>query len=308
VCTAMSINPGYFIREAGTSFKRNWVMSLGAIITIFLSLLLIGISLMISTVVNSLVTNVESKVSIQVFIKDDAATQDIEVLQRKLVTDPLVKSVNFTSKEQALADFKKTMSASPEVVDNLEGNPLPASLDVELKDSRDVETVVATIKGSDMFAKIADHPEDPEKSLKYGQQIVKKLFAFTKILRLVGIVFVIMLAVVSLIFINNTIRLAIYARRQEIAIMRLVGASNWFIRAPFILEGILQSVIGAVLAIITLFFIQFGALPKLKTAISFMQFNLSSAVTVQISIVLIVAGAIIGAFGSWIAMRKYLRV
>ena len=306
--TVMSTNPGYFLREAGTSFKRNWVMSLGAIITIFLSLLLIGISMMGSAAVNSLVTNVESKVTIQVFIKDDAATQDIEVLQRKLVTDPLVKSVNFTTKEQALENFKSTMSQSPEVVENLEGNPLPASLDIELKDARDVQTVVNTIKKSETFTKIADHPEDPDKSLKYGQQIVKKLFAFTRIIRVVGAIFVVMLAIVSLIFINNTIRLAIYSRRQEIAIMRLVGASNWFIRAPFMLEGIFQALIGAGLAILSMLTVQFALLPKLQTAISFMQFNLNTSTVLGISGLLIIRGACIGAFGSWLAMRKYLKI
>ncbi len=306
--TVMSTNPAYFLREAGTSFKRNWVMSLGAIITIFLSLLLIGTSMMASKVINSLVTNVESKVSIQIFIKDDAATQDIEVLQRKLVTDSLVKSVNFTTKEQALENFKNTMSQSPEVVENLEGNPLPASLDIELKDARDVQTVVDTIKKSETFAKIADHPEDPEKSLKYGQQIVKKLFAFTRIVRIVGALFVVMLALVSLIFINNTIRLAIYSRRQEIAIMRLVGASNWFIRAPFMLEGIFQALIGAGLAIGGMLTIQFAAIPKLQSTISFMQFNLATSTTLGISGMLIILGCAIGAFGSWLAMRKYLKI
>lgn len=306
--TAMSTNPAYFFREAGTSFKRNWVMSLGAIITIFLSLLLIGASFMMSSVINSVISNVESKVSIQIFLKDDAATQQIELLQRQLATDPLVKSVNFTSKEQALSNFKKSMTQSPEVVDNFEGNPLPASLDVELKDARSVEKVVATIKASDAFKKTCDRPEDPEKSLKYGQQIVKKLFSFTRVVRIVGLIFVIMLAVVALIFINNTIRLAIYARRQEIAIERLVGASNWFIRAPFMLEGIFQALVGAALAIASLLAIQFLVVPKIQTAISFMKFSLPSSTMWGISLVLIVASCIIGAFGSWLSMRKYLKV
>lgn len=304
----MSINPGYFLKEASISFRRNWVMSLGAIITIFLSLLLVGASLMGGAIASSLVENVESKVTIQVFVKDDAATQDIEVLQRQLVTNPLVKSVNFTTKEQALENFKKTMSQSPEVVENLDGNPLPASIDVELKDSRNVETVVASIISSDAFPKIADRPEDPEDSLKYGQQIVKKLFAFTSVLRLVGAVFVVMLAVVSLIFINNTIRLAIYSRRMEIGIMRLVGASNWFIRGPFILEGIMQALIGAALAIVSLVAFQYLALPRLKETISFMAVSIPSQVVMQISGVLVLGGIFIGAFGSWLAMRKYLKV
>lgn len=304
----MSINPGYFLKEAATSFRRNWVMSLGAIITIFLSLLLVGASLLSGAVLNSLVKSVESKVTIQVFIKDDAATQDIEVLQRQLVTNAMVKSVNFTTKEQALENFKKTMAQSPEVVENLDGNPLPASIDVELKDSRDVEKVVSTIKSSTAFPKIADRPEDPEKSLKYGQQIVKKLFAFTAVLRLVGAIFVVMLAIVSLIFISNTIRLAIYSRRMEIGIMRLVGASNWFIRGPFILEGIMQALVGAGLAILTISSFQWFVFPQLTETISFMTFSVPAGTLAQIALTLILGGIFIGSFGSWLAMRKYLKV
>jgi len=304
----MSINPLYLIGEAATSFRRNWVMSLGAIITIFLSLLLVGTSVYFGAIVNSLVKDVESQVSVQVFILDDAPSQDIEVLQRQLQNNPLVKSVNFTTKEEAYEIFKKTMEQSPEVIDSIEGNPLPASLDVELSNPQDVELVVEEIKSSDAFLRIADRPDDPSKSLKYGQETVKKLFAVTNVLRYVGMAFVVMLALVSLIFINNTIRLAIYARRAEISIMRLVGASNWFIRAPFILEGVFQALIGALLAMAALFAFHLWALPSIKQAVAFMTISVPSYIMVQMSLMLIIGGIVIGILGSWIAMRKYLKV
>ncbi|MDR1412614.1 MAG: permease-like cell division protein FtsX [Actinomycetes bacterium] len=304
----MSINVGYFLSEAGTSFRRNWVMSFGAVVTIFLSLLLIGSSVMLSMIANSMVQGVESKVSIQLFIKDDAAEPDINVLERTLSTNALVKSVAFVSKEEALTKFKVQMKESPEVIENLEGNPLPASLDVELKDSRNVEKVVKIIKDSPEFPKIADRPDRPEQSLKYGQQIIKALFRFTRIIRYVGSVFVIMLVVVALIFINNTIRLAIYARRNELSIMRLVGASNWFIRAPFILEGILQSLIGATLAILVISAVRTFALPKIQAAIPMLHVSVTNVAVGQISGILIGVGIFIGIIGSWLAMRRYLKV
>lgn len=304
----MPTNPLLFVREAATSFRRNWVMSIGAIITIFLSLLLIGTSLVASTILDSLVENVESKVTIQVFLADEAATQDVELLQRELVTNPMVKTVNYTSKEAALERFTESMSNSPEVVENLDGNPLPASLDVELVDPRNVEDVVTAIKASENFTKVADRPEDPERSLKYGQQTVKRLFAVTEMLRYVGGAFVIMLAGVSLIFINNTIRLAIYSRRYEIGIMRLVGASNWFIRAPFVIEGVMQALIGAALAVTVILSFHFFGLPKIQEVVSFMDVSMSTTVAIQISGALVASGVLIGAFGSWIAMRKYLKI
>lgn len=305
---AMSINVGYFLRESVQNFRRNWVMSLGAVITIYLSLLLVGVFLATGFVVNSVVKSVEDKVTIQVFLKDGAATSDVNALQQKLLSDPLVKNVNYTNKEQALDKFKKDMAQSPEIIQQLEGNPLPASLDVELKDPRTVEKVVSNIKAEPLFLKVADRPDNPDESLRYGKTIVKKLFAFTRIIRIIEIAFISMLAVVSLIFINNTIRLAIFARRKEISIMRLVGASNWFIRTPFLLEGVFQALIGATLAILSVTGLQAMILPRLGEALPFLAVNMSGGAAMQISVALIVAGVFIGLVGSGFALRRYLKV
>ncbi|MBN2847393.1 MAG: ABC transporter permease [Coriobacteriia bacterium] len=305
----MAINVGYFIKESFVSFKRNWVMSLGAIITIYLSLLLVGVSVGSGFLLTQVVESVEEKVSIRIFLKDGAAPEDVDALQQTLVSDARVKAVSYTSKEQALEDFKNTIvQDSPEIVEQLEGNPLPASLDVDLNDPRDVMLVVEAIKTNPTFPKVADRPDEPEKSLKYGQQIVNQLFTFTRILRTLSVAFIAMLGVISLIFINNAIRLAIYARRKEIAIMRLVGASNWFIRTPFLMEGIIQSLIGAGLAIGTLSIVWLYVLPEAKTSLPFLPLSLEGAAAAQVSLILIVGGIIIGLLGSGLALRRYLKV
>jgi len=304
----MAINFGYFVKESVQSFRRNWVMSLGAVITIYLSLLLVGASVGGSMIVSQVVRSVEEKVSIRVFLKDGAAPADVDSLQAALAADVRVKNVKYTSKEQALEEFKATMVESPEIVEQLEVNPLPASLDVDLKKPQDVTAVVEMIKANPAFIKVADRPDEPEKSLKYGQQIVNQLFAFTRVLRAIGVVFIVMLAVISLIFINNTIRLAIYARRKEIGIMRLVGASNWFIRTPFLLEGTLQSLLGAVLALLTLGSVQWFIMPKVRETVSFLPVSLSGTAAAQISAILIVSGVVIGLAGSAFALRRYLKV
>jgi cell division transport system permease protein len=304
----MAINFNYFIRESLTSFRRNWVMSLGAVITIYLSLLIVGVSVGGSMIASQIVKDVEEKVQIRVFLKDGAAPADLDALQAVIENDSRVKSVTYTTKEKALEEFAQTMSESPELVDQLETNPLPASFDVDLNTPQDVIAVVEMIKAEPSFAAVADRPEDPEKSLKYGQQIVNRLFAFTRILRIVGVVFIVMLAVISLIFINNTIRLAIYSRRKEIGIMRLVGASNWFIRTPFMLEGVLQSLVGAALALLTLGLIQAFVMPKVVETVSFLPVSLSGTSALQISLILVVGGILIGLAGSTFALRRYLRV
>ncbi len=305
---AMSINVGYFARESIQSFRRNWVMSLGAVITIYLSLLLVGVFIATGFVVNSVVESVEDKVTVQVFLKDGAATEDVNALQAVLLKDPLAAGVDYTSKDAAYKKFQEDMKESPEIIDQLEGNPLPASLDVTLKEPKTVELMVAKIKKDPLFLVVADRPDNPDKSLRYGQGVVNKLFALTRVIRIIEIVFVVMLGVVSLIFINNTIRLAIYARRKEIGIMRLVGASNWFIRTPFLMEGVLQALIGASLAIVSVVGLQAAIVPRLKEALPFLAVTLSGAATTQIALSLIIAGVFIGVGGSWLAMTRYLKV
>ncbi len=305
----MAIDVGYFAREAVVNFRRNWVMSLGAVITIYLSLLLVGVSVATGVVVTNIVKDIEAKVSIQVFVKDGAAEGDREALQNAIASDPLVKGVKYTTKEQALEKFRtETMKGNEEIVDQLEGNPLPASLDVDLKDPREVEAMVSRIKAHPAFMKVIDRPDNPEKSLNYGQRTVERLFALTRIIRYVEVAFIVMLAGVSLIFISNTIRLAIYARRKEIGIMRLVGASNWFIRTPFLLEGVIQSMIGAGLAILTLALAQATVMRRVGQELPFLPVGIETADTVRIAAILILGGVVIGLMGSGFALRRYLKV
>ncbi|MRR10999.1 ABC transporter permease [bacterium] len=304
----MAINLGYFARESVQNFRRNWVMSLGAVITIYLSLLLVGVSIAAGVIISEIVQSVEDKVSLQIFLADGATTEDVQALQAFVKSDALVDTVEYTSKDEALAKFKEQMASSEEIIKQIESNPLPASLDVTLKDSRNVEALAEKVKASALFTKVADRPDEPEESLKYGQQIVRKLFAFTRIIRIIEIVFIAMLAVVSLIFINNTIRLAIYARRKEIGIMRLVGASNWFIRTPFLLEGMIQSMIGATLAILSVVGLQAAVLPTLQEGLPFLPVDIATSTMVQLSFILIGAGVFIGLIGSGFALRRYLKV
>jgi cell division transport system permease protein len=304
----MSINVGYFASESIQNFRRNWVMSLGAIITIYLSLLLVGVFLATGVIVSSVVKSVEDKVSVQIFLKDGASTADISSLQQWLVSSPLVQNVGYTTKAQALEKFRQDMKQSPQIIEQLPGNVLPASLDVTLKDTRKVEALVAQIQANPVFPKVADRPDNPSASLKYGKEEVRKLFAVTQVIRWGEITFVIMLAAVSLIFINNTIRLAIYARRKEIGIMRLVGASNWFIRTPFLLEGVLQALVGAAFAILTIVGLEAAIMPRIGAALPFLPVAASNGAMAQIALTLVVAGVFIGLLGSGFALRRYLKV
>jgi cell division transport system permease protein len=301
----MAINPGYFLGEAFSSFRRNWVMSLVAVTIIYISLLLVGTFFLASALVNRVVSSFEAKVSISIFLKDGANADDVTKLQANIDKDTRVKGVSYVSKEQALERFRERTKNSPALVEQLRGNPLPASLEVQLVDPRQVQEVVKTIKADATLPKVI---KDAEADVKWGQNIVENLFAFTGIIRTFMLVFVVMLLVVSLVLIGNTIRLAIYSRRKEIGIMRLVGASNWFIRTPFLFEGVFQSILGAALAIGTLVAAQSLIVPWLQRNLRFLPVIISGATLWQLTGLLLLSGIVIGLLGSGAAVRKYLKV
>ena len=296
----------YFFKQSIQGFARNLSTTLGSIITIFLSLFIIGVFLVGATVVDNIVKSVESEVSITAYIADSATQEQIDAAQNYIKSLDGVANVTFTTKEQALEDFR-SMSSNADIVDELGGNPLPASINVELSDPQQVQDVANQIQTSEQFSAIADEP-DPADSLKYGQRTVERLFSVTNYLRYIGIVLIALLVFIALVFINNTIRLAIMARRKEIAIMRLVGASNGFIRGPFLMEGALHAIIGAALAIGCIELLRRLALPQLQSSLTFLPIEVSNDTFLMIYLVLLVAGLIIGLIGSALAMRRYLKV
>ncbi len=298
----------YFLKESFQGLTRNLSTTLGSIITIFLSLLIIGVFLVGGVIVEHLVRNIENEVTITAHVGDDASQESIDAVISQISGLSDVASVSFTTKEQALEDFRET-TINPDIIDQLDGqNPLPASIEVDLSDPSQVETVVQQILDSTDYKSITDNPDDPAEAIRYGQRTVDKLFTVTSYLRYIGVALILLLVFIALVFINNTIRLAIMARRKEIAIMRLVGASNGFIRGPFLMEGALHAVIGAGLAIVVLQVLRTYALPRLQDAISFLSLDVSGHTYVMIYLALLGAGLVIGLLGSAFAMRRYLKV
>lgn len=299
----------YFFRESLTGFKRNLSTALGSIITIFLSLLIIGIFCICGVIINNVVTSVENQVSITAYVADDASEQDIHAVEQYIQELPGVESVDFTTKDQALENFTNSMTSNPDIVAQLDGeNPLPASIDVNLSEAQSVSDIANRILENETFVKICDNPDDPSDSLQYGQKTVDKLFSLTNAIRYIGIGLIVVLVLIAFIFINNTIRLAILARRKEIAIMRLVGASKGFIRGPFLAEGALHAIIGALLAIGVIELIRLFALPRITAALPWLPINVDPVTFVLIYVTLLCAGLVIGLLGSVFAMRRYLKV
>ena len=311
-------NLGYSLRDAFKHFFRNWTTSFGAVITIFLSLFIIGLFIVGSVLINSAIGGVESQVTISAFISDDASDDDVEAYQEKLEGMDNVKSVQLKSKEDALRDYSQSISNNAEAtiaaLDNQ--NPLPRSFSIEMSDPSQVADMAKEIQADPDFREIVDDA-DPEvddkdadvaENVRYGQEEVTHLFQLTNYIRIAAVVLVALLTFVAFIFINNTIRLSITARRREIAIMRLVGASNGFIRGPFITEGVLQAILGSLLSIGALELVRNLVIPKVAAGINFMSFDVPLDVYLATYGALVLVGVVIGLFGSAIAMRRYLKV
>lgn len=304
-------NIGYSFREVGQHFRRNWTTVLGAVVTIFLSLFIIGVFVLGSALINNMIGTVENEVTIQAFLSDDAADDQISAYADKVRGWDNVESVEIRSKEEALEQYQTQMSNrnASDAITALDGeNPLPASLVIKLDDPQQVEATATKIVDDSQFAQICDSKDNPFSDVNYGCETVEKLFSVTSYIRIGAVVLVALLTFVAFVFINNTIRLAISARRREIGIMRLVGASNGFIRGPFILEGTLEAILGALLAIGVLVAGVNAVLPKLANSMQFLSFAIPTQTMVATAGALLALGVLIGLFGSAIVMRRYLKV
>lgn len=312
--TATMGNFGYSIREAFHHFRRNFGTCLGAIVTIFLSLFVIGTFVLGSSLLSGLVGNVEDQVSIQAFLSDDAVTNQldaVEALQQKVEGWDNVESVTYKTKEEALKEYRETMSNrnADEAVAALDGqNPVPASLVIKMDDPEQVQTIADKLVADSDFTSLCDDPDDPSASVLYGRDTVERLFSVTYYIRIATMALVVLLTFVAFVFINNTIRLAISARRREIAIERLVGANNSFIRGPFVAEAAIEALFGAILAVVALQAGQSALLPRLQHAMSFLSFAVPANVVIATYVMLVVVGVLLGLLGSAIAMRRYLKV
>ncbi len=308
-------NFGYSLREAGHHFRRNWTTVLGAIVTIFLSLFIIGLFILGSVMINSMLGGVEDSLTIQAFLSDNADQSAVDAFQDEIEGWDNVESVTYKSKDEALEEYRTSMSNrnASDAVAALDGeNPLPASLVIRLTDPQEVQATAQRIVDDPAFAEIrdgaSDPSTDPSEDVLYGQGTVERLLEFTNYIRIGAVILVALLTFVAFVFINNTIRLAITARRREIAIMRLVGASNGFIRGPFVMEGTLEALIAALLAIAALAGGLNVVMPVLARNLSFLSFEVPTTMLYATFGVLLVIGIVIGLFGSAIAMRRYLKV
>lgn len=288
----------YFVRETYKSIRRNGFMSFASISTVAVSLLVLGMFLLIFLNTNNLAKYLESQVQISVYMQDEATDEDLSAVRKKLSSLPGVEKVTLITKEEALARFKERLGDQEQLLDSLgKDNPFPSSFDVQVDNPERIKEITPQINDLDKV-----------ETAKFGQEVVEHLFQLTKILRFGGVVLVIFLSMATLFIISNTIRLTVFARRKEVLIMKYVGATDWFIRWPFLLEGMTLGFFGAVIANILINSTYGALLSRIHATLAFLPLLPAYPLLTYVSLFLLIAGTGIGALGSYISLRKFLRV
>ncbi len=288
----------YFVKETYKSIRRNGFMSFASISTVAVSLLVLGMFLMIFLNTNNLAQYLESQVQVSVYMQDSATAKELASVKDKLTKMPGVVKVTQVSKQQALERFKKRLGDQQQLLSSLgKENPFPNSFEIQVDSPERIKVLTPQIG---QLPKV--------ETAKFGQEVVEHLFQLTKILRFGGIILVVFLAMATLFIISNTIRLTVFARRKEVIIMKYVGATDWFIRWPFLLEGMTLGFCGAVVASLFINSIYSGLLERIHATLAFLPLLPTYPLLLYVDVFLLVAGTGIGALGSYISLRKFLQV
>jgi len=285
----------FFLSEVGRNFTRNLIMQLTAIGTVAVTIVLLGSFLYTRETLGKIGDDVLRKIEISVFFKDATAAGDARATAARIARDPRVVKAAYVPRADGLRQMRERLRGQIDT-SLLTSNPLPDAVRVRVRDPASVHAVAASIRTM--------HGVE---SVTYAQDAVVKLLAVSAVLGRIGLGIVVLLVFTAAIIISNTIRLTVFARRREIAIMQLVGASGSYIRAPFIFEGALEGVAGACIAIVALAVARTQLLPKLFVALPFLPLHVAAGSDTLLALELLGTGAAVGFVASWISVGRYLR-
>ena len=292
----MAVSSGYVVRETGANLKRNLLMTSAAILSVFVSLFLVACGRQMQLATNRQAAQWKGGVELSIFLQPTVTDNERDAIGKQLSTMPGVKKLRYVDKPQAYTEFKQMFANTPDLVNSLAVTDMPPSFRVVPTRPEDVSTIGDRFKN-----------QPGVKEVVYAKDVINDLLkeSRTKSRVVTFIAFGVGLAAFALIYI--TIQLAIFARRREVAVMKLVGATNWFVRWPFMLEGMICGVLGATGAVIVMF-VSYEALKGYFQNNTLSGGNASALAFWQIAVILLVAGVALGAAGSGVTMRKFLRI
>ncbi len=297
----------FFTGEAIRAMRRNVAPTTAAVVTTVLTAILIGVLVPIFQTTQSKSAEVRDQLELRVFLFDDATRAEINSLQGDIAAIPNVQEVNFLSKADALAEFRRDYGQeNRDVLRELRGNPLPANFIVRPDDAAELDAIRAAIQPPNQSGK-PTYISPIVQQVDNRQATANKIEEVTGALKLVLTVITALLIGASLLLIGNTIRLSIYTRRREIEVMRLVGATRWFIRWPFMIEGVVVGILGGAIAILVLWIGKVTVVDPLSESFALMQAQDSMSFIV-LAACLFGAAIIVSALGSGLTLRRFLKV
>lgn len=300
-----------YFRETASGLRRNGIVAFAAMSTAFIALFLFGLALLIAREFNLVIDALTGNVQVGVYLTDSANADTVALLTAKLEALPAVGDVRYESKAEACARFHELFANQPIFIENIncedpQTNPLPASLRVNLEDPSQFEQIAVAMGCSvDAQGKQACGPGVD--TVQDYRDLLSRLVAITRVLS-IGILSVAVIMLASAVaLIANTLRMGMFARRKEIGIMRLVGATNWRIRVPFLIEGLVESLLGAAAAISALFLVKVIFIDRLRDEIKFFPLIKNQDV-LAISPWILIAATVIAVIAGTIGMRRFLDV
>lgn len=290
----------FALSSAWQSFWRNAAVSMAAVISITLILAFAGVNLILGHALDSLLQNYEKQVAVMnISVQDDVPLATVEDFMSRLQHDPRIRSVAFITKDEELRHFASNPD-NRDVVAQIEGNPLSAKIQVRVDSLNDLASIDSTARAWPYVDQ--NYPTD------YQRDFIPRVVKLADWLTKGGIAVLIILTVVSVVIVMNTIRTAIYHRRKEIEVMKLVGATEWFVRGPFLLEGVFTGVLAASVAIGLLAVGYRPAVQHLSTQLTFIPLAYDPTYMRVMALELLAGGAALGFLGSVIGVRRYVRV
>ena len=288
----------YFIQEVFHSLRRNNWMTFASIGTVAVSLFVLGVFLILVLNMNRLAGMLESQVQISVYLEDHLTDREKRQIGYDIESLQGIDSVTYVDRETAKERLKERLGDQTYLLDALsEDNPLPDAFEVTVTTPSVVESAAGAIAAMQGV-----------EEAKYGQDVVEHLFDITRLMRIFGFVLMGLLGGATLFIISNTIRLTVFARRKEIAIMKYVGATDWFIRWPFLLEGIVLGCIGGLIAAVALRSFYAAMAAKIYSTLAFFPLMPQYPFMNYVTLAILLAGIVIGAIGSVISLKRFLRV
>jgi cell division transport system permease protein len=287
----------FFVGEAVRSLRANLATTLAATVTVLIVMFFLGVFVALGSYLYAKVDQVRGETKVSVYLKDDVLNRQVGQLELRLRQNPDVKTVVYLSNAAALEKMKKQLGKDNNVFKQLPVNPLPASLEVHLHDPGQAKAVAATVRG-----------RPGVDSVNYGGKTADRVLRVGATIEAVVGGLILILAIAAVLLIANTIRLSIHSRRREIEVMKLVGATNWFVRLPFIIEGMLCGLVGAAVAIVLLYASYVGLLREWIQGSDLSSNQVQAISFWLLGALLLVAGTSLGAVGSGLTLRRYLRV